>query len=138
DSVLSQIPCTGGNFCRASDSTSPILGWTWTGGTSCPCFSSHSSLELLGNQNANPTIAQCYCNCGNPPVTAVNTNSTHTINFNVSQTWLYISQIQLNGFIVNMTMNIACNPTPTGPCKNNQPFLGIYTTTSNCIGSSAF
>jgi len=131
-------PFCGSNSCKISDSTSPILGWSWSSGSGCPCIVSHSSLELQGNQNLNPTVAQCYGNCGTPAITALNTNSTHTINFNVSQTYLYISQIQLNGFIVNMTMNIACNPTPFGPCKNNQPFLGIYTTASNCVGSSAF
>ncbi|HYT45175.1 MAG TPA: hypothetical protein VEP90_22805 [Methylomirabilota bacterium] len=129
-------PCQNG--CKASDSSSPILGWSWSGGSCSPCTISHSSLELQGNLNTNPTVSQCYGNCGTPAVTAVNTNSTHTINFNVSQTYIYISQIQLTGFIVNMTMNIACNPTPFGPCKNNQPFLGVYTTNTNCVGSSAF
>jgi hypothetical protein len=131
---------TGCNLyiCRAGDGTSPTLGWSWSGGTGCPCFVSHSVLELTGTINTNPVVSQCYGNCGNPPVTAVNTNSTHTINFNVSQTYMYISQVQITGFIQNMTMNIACNPTPFGPCKNNQPFLGLYLTGSSCVGATAF
>jgi hypothetical protein len=125
-------------LCRIADVASPILGWSWSGGNACPCFESHSVLELTGTINTNPVVSQCYGNCGNPPVTAVNTNSTHTINFNVSQTWVYISQVQITGFIQNMTMNIACNPTPFGPCKNNQPFLGLYLTGSSCVGATAF
>lgn len=82
----------------------------------------------------NLAVTQCYGNCGNPPITLANTNSTHTINFNLSITLLYEFQSNLNGKIVNMTVTVARD------YLNGQTMrLGIYTVDQNCpAGVSPF
>lgn len=55
----------------------------------------------LGTQTA------CYGNCGNPAITLANTNSTHSVNFNLSITLFYQFQSQLNGQVLNITTNVA-------------------------------
>jgi len=112
--------------CRASDSLSNINSWTWSFvGSTCAapgCFASHSSLELLGGTITVTTVTQCFGNCGSPAVTLVNTNSTHTVNFNQSLTLFYEFQSNLNGFVNNVTVNFAKNY-PNGL----QTGLAIYT-----------
>ncbi len=101
----------------------------------------HMTLELL-NAGGSPsnlgTLTACYGNCGTPAVTLVNTNSTHSINFNNSITLFYEFQSNLNGFILNETVNIAKTY-----LNGEQVGLGIYTAncnagvtpfTSACVG----
>src|SRR4029077_11415710 len=96
-------PCNG--ICKTSDTASPTLGWSWSGGSGCGCFMSHVSLELTGVTLSQTTVTQCYGNCGSPAVTLVNTNSSHSINFNQSITLFYEFQSNLNGFLNNITIS---------------------------------
>ena len=102
---------------------------------------SHMIIELL-NAGGSPsnlgTLTACYGNCGTPAVTLVNTNSTHSINFNNSITLFYEFQSNLNGFILNETVNVAKTY-----LNGQQVGLGIYTAncnagvtpfTSACVG----
>jgi len=79
------------------------------------------------------TVTQCYGNCGSPAITLANTNSTHTINFNQSITLFYEFQSNLNGFIINVTTNIA---------KQYNNGIGvieaIYTIPSCPVGATPF
>src|SRR6266566_1730660 len=101
----------------------------------------HIVIELTsagGSPSNLGTLTACYGNCGNPAITLVNTNSTHSINFNNSITLFYEFQSNLNGFILNETVNVAKTYT-----NGEQVGLGIYTAncnagvtpfTSACIG----
>ncbi len=126
--------------CTAADSTSPILGWSWSGGgAGCSpppaCFMSHSALELTGAASGTiNTVFQCYGNCGNPPITLVNTNSTHTVNFNQSITLFYEFQSNLNGFLLNVTTNLA----KSYANSPNTPAFGVYTIPSCPSGQTPF
>jgi len=134
DSGVASGPCNLGT-CRAADSTSPILGWSWTGGTeACPCSVSHSALELQGAATGPVnTVFQCYGNCGNPPITLVNTNSTHAVAFNQTITLLYEFKSNLNGFLLNVTANAAKTYT------NGQGVaFGVYTIASCPLGVTPF
>lgn len=67
-------------------------------------------------------ITQCYGACGSPAVTLVNPNATHPINFNQSYTIFYEFQSGLNGFLINVTTNLA------KPYSNGQQVgLGVWT-----------
>lgn len=68
---------------------------------------SHMVIELTVSNTILQAVTQCYGNCGSPAITLVNTNSTHTINFNQTITVLYEFQSNLNGFIINVTTNVA-------------------------------
>src|SRR6266571_4015125 len=89
----------------------------------------HMTIELL-NAGGSPsnlgTLTACYGNCGTPAVTLVNTNSTHSINFNNSITLFYEFQSNLNGFILNETVNVAKTY-----LNGQQVGLGIYTASCN-------
>lgn len=67
------------------------------------------SFTPVGQSGTTVTVTQCYGNCGSPPITLVNTNSTHAINFNQSVTLLYEFQSNLNGFVINVTTNVGRN-----------------------------
>jgi len=89
-------------------STTPTVGNTFQSTISGAAF----GCEMVGGSfqttiSPSPGTTQCYGNCGAPPITLVNTNSTHTINFNLSITILYIFQSNLNGVINNMTVTVA-------------------------------
>jgi hypothetical protein len=105
-------------------------GVSWagcTGGSSTTCQTiRHSALELTSippSPNVGVTTP-CYGVCGNPAVTLINANATHTLNFNISSTLFYIMQSQLNGFVDNVTVNVAKSYT-----NGVVAYLGIYTTT---------
>lgn len=103
----------GGNSFQMSTSASQSTG--------------HEIIELdpAGGAPSNlGTQTACYGNCGNPAVTLVNTNSTHSINFNQSQTIFYEFQSNLNGFVLNETVNVAKTYS-----NGQQVALGIYIAT---------
>jgi hypothetical protein len=81
---------------------------------------------------------QCYGNCGNPPITLANTNSTHTINFNQSITLLYEFQSNLNGFVKNYTLNYAQVCGSGNKCVANTLSMGLYTIPSCPLGQTPF
>jgi len=80
------------------------------------------------------TVTQCYGNCGNPPITLANTNSTHTVNFNQTITLFYQFQSNVNGFLLNVTTSMAKSyiTIPNGPA------FGVYTIPSCPIGQTPF
>jgi hypothetical protein len=79
------------------------------------------------------TVTQCYGNCGTPAITLTNTNSTHTVNFNQSITLFYPFQSNINGFILNVTTNVAKN------YNNGQGIVeAIYTVPTCPLGQSPF
>lgn len=128
--------------CFNFGSNSPSIGNSYTARSTASSGDSNCNATyatLLGG-SFNPTntgssvTTACYGNCGSPPVTVVNTNSTHSINFNQSITLLYEFQSNLNGFILNETLNVAKN------YNNGEGMtLGIYTVDSACpIGVSPF
>jgi len=91
--------------------------------------------EIQGSNTGGGTTLSinCFGNCGNPPITLAKTNSTHTINFNVSITILYAFQSTLNGFIVNMTVNVAKDYFSTGEGMS----MGIYEVDPSCPAGTA-
>jgi len=81
--------------------------------------------------STNTVVAQCYGNCGTPAVTLANTNSTHSINFNQSITLFYIVQSNLNGFVANVTAQVAKT------YSNGETIsIGLYTVDPICTGSN--
>jgi hypothetical protein len=135
DTPGGSTPCN--TDCKASDGTSPILGWTWSG-SGAGTFVSHSSLELQGSTTSSTTVAQCYGNCGSPAITVINTNSTHSINFNQSITLFYEFQSNLNGFIQNYTLNYAKICGSGDKCTANTLFVALYTISSCQTGQTPF
>ncbi|OLD04464.1 hypothetical protein AUG19_02270 [archaeon 13_1_20CM_2_54_9] len=88
---------------------------------------SHFLVELQGS--APTQVTQCYGNCGSPPITLANTNSTKGYNFTLNQvSLLYIFQSSINGVIDNVTV-------PLGTIANNVQ-LGLYTACTS--GSQPF
>jgi len=133
--------CGTPSQCRVADGASPILGWSWSGGTGCNnlCSMSHSVMELQGAASGPVvTVSQCYGNCGSPPITLANTNSTHTINFNQSITLLYEFQSNLAGFVNNYTLNYAAICGSGNKCVANTLFMALYTIPSCPLGSTPF
>lgn len=79
------------------------------------------------------TTTTCYGNCGTPPITLANTNSTHGFNFNQSLTLFYEFQSNANGFVLNVTTNVAKT------YSNGQVVaLGVYTIASCPVGTTPF
>lgn len=107
-------PVAGGNACSdVGPASPPVMGATFQGvGTIVP------------------TLTQCYGNCGSPAVTLANTNSTHTTNFNNSITLFYQFQSNLNGFVKNITTNIAI-----GYSNNQAVQIGLYSTSTSCTAT---
>lgn len=88
--------------------------------------------------SVNSLATQCYGNCGTPPITLANTNSTHTINFNQSITLFYEFQSNINGFVLNITTNVAKTYTPPSPSNFGQS-LAFYAIPNGCpIGQIPF
>ena len=88
------------------------------------------------------TVDACYGNCGTPAVTLANTNSTHGVNWNTSITLFYEFQVASNGFMLNITTNLAKNY----PNTFYSPLLAWYSAicavgqlpfTAQCPGSAA-
>lgn len=120
----------------ATYTTGPIVGagsipltisWAGcTGGSSTTCQTiRHSVLELTSVAPSGSGVgitSACYGNCGSPPITLINTNATHTTAFNQSLTLFYEAQAQANGFVANVTVNVAKTY-----INGQQVSLGIYT-----------
>ncbi len=75
---------------------------------------------------------QCYGNCGNLAVMLTNVNSTRTINWNQSITLFYSFTSNLNGFVKNVTVNVASAQPLNGFT------LGIYIAPNCPAGSQPF
>jgi hypothetical protein len=127
------VECESTDFAAPSISFSLGIAQSWTGGVA-PYPLSHSALELKGTSTGTITsVTQCYGNCGNPAITLANTNSTHSINWNTSITIFYEFQTTINGFLQNMTTNLA----KTYPNGAFAPFIAFYQ--SQCpLGSTPF
>ena len=129
--------CSGA-VCQATDFAAPAvsfsLSFDWTGISAPPSQSSHSALEMLGTSSAPITsISQCYGNCGSPAVTLANTNSTHSVNFNLSITLFYEFQPTITGVIVNITTSLA------KAYSNGQGVIvGVYKVASCPQGATPF
>jgi hypothetical protein len=130
------------NTCVAMGAATPNVGSTVTE-TAANCTVPSGVIGFIAGGTFNPTIAssgqtvavtQCYGNCGNPPITLANTNSTHTVNFNQSITLLYQFQSNVNGFLLNVTTSMAKSyvTLPNGPA------FGIYTIQSCPSGQTPF
>ncbi len=87
-----------------------------------------------GGGGGTVAVTQCYGNCGSPPITLANTNSTHTINFNQTITLFYQFQSNINGFLLNVTTSMAKSyvTLPNGPA------FGVYTIASCPLGQTPF
>lgn len=82
-----------------------IISYTESGAVGTTT-SDHAIIYLIGVPTG-PAITACYGNCGNPPITLANTNSTHNIAFNSSVTLMYEFQSSQNGFLKNVTISFA-------------------------------
>jgi len=130
----------GIGFCNSYDISAPSstfslsLAYSSNTCTGSGCFASHTGLELLSGVPGTATlVTQCYGNCGAPAVTLVNTNSTHTVNFNQSITLFYEFQSAINGFILNVTTSVAKN------YNNGQGIVeAIYTVPTCPLGQAPF
>lgn len=92
-----------------------------TGGCGCIIGGSFNAQSSSG-----ATVTQCYGNCGTPPITLANTNSTKSINFNQSITLFYEFQSNLNGIILNSSLNYANFCGSGNKCTVNTLFIAIY------------
>ena len=124
-----QTVATAERLCSYTSSLTanfPIFRVNYSSSGGSSTFSDHGDVILLGGSNPSTTSnSACYGNCGSPAVTLINPNATHTVNFNLSITLFYAFQSPVNGFINNMTVNIA------KPYTNGiQVGIGIYT--ANC------
>jgi hypothetical protein len=114
------------SFQSTCTSSCPSIGWT-TDNTSVGTFLDHGAVIVTGSNPSNlGSLTACYGDCGNPAVTFQNGNSTHLVNFNTSITLFYRFQSNLNGFLLNETVNVAKTYT-----NGQQVGLGIYTATCN-------
>src|SRR5439155_22919986 len=122
---------------QSSSPYSDTLSWS---GASTPTGFGRFVIELVGSGSGSSvaSITQCYGNCGNPPITLANTNSTHTVNFNQTITLLYEFQSNLNGFVKNYTLNYAAVCGSGNKCVSNTLFLALYTIPSCGLGQTPF
>ncbi|HEX9240434.1 MAG TPA: hypothetical protein VF910_07280, partial [Candidatus Bathyarchaeia archaeon] len=130
DGMSTSVCATNGfGNCNSYDvpapSSAPALSISYSS-NSCAapgCFASHSAVELIaGAPGPTQTVTSCFGNCGAPAITLVNTNSTHTVNFNQSITLFYEVQLSVTGFMLNVTTNLA----KTYSTNFAAPFLGFY------------
>jgi len=137
---MSTVECATNGFgnCNTYDTPAPASGFSLSlsySSNSCTgsgCFASHSALELLAGTPSNIQIVdRCFGNCGAPAVTVLNTNSTHGVNFNQSITVFYIAQSSLNGFVENVTAQVAKTYT-----NGETIAIGLYTVDPVCTASS--
>jgi hypothetical protein len=98
-------------------------------GWNAPAGFIHQIVEVQGAGGVPSSlghITACYGNCGSPPVTLVNTNSTHSLAFNGSLTIFYEFQSQLNGNVNNVTTSLAKSYN-----NGQQILIGLYTASCN-------
>jgi len=150
-----QVQLISGNnyaitFWWDSGTGTPLIGTdvsapTHTGNVFHDCINSASPsctadtwdlvFEVTGDtasSGAGSIITQCYGNCD----TVVNTNSTKSINFNITQTIFYKQQITIDGFALNMSTVVGKTYTSSFGLTL---FLGLYATDLSCPSlSSAF
>jgi len=100
-------------------STATVANWGNGGGG---VVWSHMTVELLASGGSVTSLTQCYGACGNPAITLINTNATHTVNFNQSFTLFYEFQSGINGVLLNVTTNIAKTY-----ANGQNVALGVYT-----------
>lgn len=135
--VIGAGPCST-SFIDSSvtTGTNPLIGQTFvtTGGETAGPGVVGGTFNAQGQSGGTVTVTQCYGNCGSPPITLANTNSTHTVNFNQSITLFYAFQSNLNGFVLNITTNLA----RTYPDSNRAPFLALYTIPQCPLGQTPF
>ncbi|HEX9240522.1 MAG TPA: hypothetical protein VF910_07725 [Candidatus Bathyarchaeia archaeon] len=103
-------------------STPSTMSFANGGGGGQPNTWSHLTVELLAAGGSITSLTQCYGACGNPAITLVNTNATHTINFNQSFTIFYEFQSGINGVLLNVTTNVAKTY-----ANSQNVALGVYT-----------
>jgi len=122
------------DFLTASPATNAVVSSTGqaNGGCGAGIFTG-ATFSATGTSGQTVTVTQCYGNCGTPAITLANTNSTHSVNFNQSITLLYEFQSNLNGFLINVTTNVAKN------YNNGQGIVeAIYTVPTCPLGQSPF
>jgi hypothetical protein len=111
--------------------SSPVVGNSYSTSASAGQCGPIVGGSFTPSGSTNTIVAQCYGNCGSPAVTLANTNSTHLINFNQSITLFYIVQSNLNGFVANVTAQVAKT------YSNGQTIsIGLYTVDPTCTGSA--
>jgi hypothetical protein len=111
--------------------TSPVVGNAYASITGDIAPAGMIGATFQAGSVANTQSSQCYGNCGNPAVTFVNTNLTHTLNFNSSMTILYVSQSNLNGVVNNVSARVAKNY-----ANGNGVILGLFTVDPACSGNT--
>jgi hypothetical protein len=124
-----QGPATQQKLCSYTSSLTanfPIFRVNYASSGASSTSSDHGDVILQGGTSAtSSSTSACYGNCGSPAVTLINANATHTVNFNVSITLLYVFQSNVNGFIINVTTNLA-------KAYVNGFHLGMAVYTANC------
>ena len=126
--------------CLNFGTTTPTIGNSYNTGVSNPCTSAEAAIigggfTQSGTSGSTITVNQCYGNCGSPAITLANTNSTHTTNFNQTIMQFYQFQSNLNGFVVNASVNVAKSYTGA---SGQAIFLAIYTISSCPTGQLPF
>ena len=101
--------------------------------TSASASTGHEAVELTSQNAASNTLTACYGNCGSPPITLTNTNSTHGFAFNQSITVFYEFQSNVNGILQNITTSVARTYTNTLAVQ-----LGVYLIPSCPVGNTPF
>lgn len=123
-------PSRGTLVDQSNSASSPVVGQSITSsssGASCNTPAEKmGGLDITFSSGGSATGAQCIGNCQSQ----VSTNSTHTINFNQSQTIFYLQQVVLqNALVVNVTTVVA---------KNYQAsfgltlYIALYATSGQC------
>jgi len=111
--------------------SNPVVGNSYSTSSSAGECGPIVGASFTPSGSTNTVVSQCYGNCGNPAVTLANTNSTHTINFNQSITLFYITQSNLNGFVANVTAQVAKT------YSNGETIsIGLYTVDPICTASN--
>lgn len=98
----------------------------------------HITVELLASGGSVTQVSNCYGNCGTPAVTRANTNSTKSINFNITQTWFYENQVIFPALILNESASMGCSVSTAQCPRQNSITLGFWATQTNCIGAIPF
>lgn len=115
------------NFATAN----PVIGNSYSTANSAGTCGPIVGGSFIPSGTTNTIVAQCYGNCGSPAVTLANTNSTHLTNFNQSITIFYIAQSNLNGFVANVTAQVAKTYS-----NGETVSIGLYTVDPICTGSN--
>lgn len=125
-----------GSLTMGNDNTAPSHAGNRFSCTNIPCGAAgDAAIDMIfsvqGVSTTSPEIiTQCYANCGS----TVNTNSTSSINFNITQTIFYKQQITQDGFAVNMSTVVGKSyPVSFGM----RLYLGLYATDLSCPSLSS-